>query len=115
MPRGFIFAPELPKRFANFGSFILPLDNYTVTCYYVSGAEGALFQEQPYTETCYLKWRQTMGTYGLDELIRRWFKQDLTPDQAVGQMLQLLQELVRRIEDLEGRNRPEGVIGSPRR
>ncbi len=56
-----------------------------------------------------------MGTYGLDELIRRWFKQDLTPDQAVGQMLQLLQELVRRIEDLEGRNRPEGVIGSPRR
>ena len=55
-----------------------------------------------------------MGTYGLDELIRRWFTQDLTPDQAIGQMLQMIQELVRRVEDLEGRNRPEGMIASPR-
>jgi hypothetical protein len=55
-----------------------------------------------------------MGTYGLDELIRRWFTQDLTPDQAIGQMLQVIQELLRRVEDLESRNRPEGVIGSPR-
>ncbi len=55
-----------------------------------------------------------MGTYGLNELIRRWFKQDLTPDQAIGQMLQVIQELLRRIEDLESRNKPEGAIGSPR-
>jgi hypothetical protein len=55
-----------------------------------------------------------MGTYGLDELIRRWFTQDLTPDQAIGQMLQVIQELVRRVEDLEGRNKPEGMISSPR-
>jgi hypothetical protein len=55
-----------------------------------------------------------MGTYGLDELIRRWFTQDLTPDQAIGQMLQVMQELIRRVEDLESRNKPEGIIGSPR-
>jgi hypothetical protein len=55
-----------------------------------------------------------MGTYGLDELIRRWFTQDLTPDQAIGQMLQVIQDLLRRIEDLESRNKPEGVSGSPR-
>ena len=55
-----------------------------------------------------------MGAYSLDELIRRWFTQDLTPDQAIGQMLQILQELIRRVEDLEARNRPEGVPISPR-
>jgi hypothetical protein len=55
-----------------------------------------------------------MGTYSLDDLIRRWFTQDLTPDQAIGQMLQVLQELTRRVEDLEDRNRPEGVPVMPR-
>jgi hypothetical protein len=55
-----------------------------------------------------------MGTYSLDELIRRWFTQDLTPDQAIGQMLQVIQELVRRMEDLESRNKPEGMLASPR-
>ena len=56
-----------------------------------------------------------MGAYGLEELIRRWFTQDLTPDQAIGQMLQVIQELIRRVEDLESRNKPEGVMGSLRR
>lgn len=56
-----------------------------------------------------------MGTYGLEELIRRWFTQDLTPDQAIGQMLQVIQELTRRIEDLESRIRPEGVIAPRKR
>ena len=51
-----------------------------------------------------------MGTYALDELIRRWFTQDLTPDQAIGQLLQVLQDLVRRVEDLENRNKAEGAL-----
>ena len=55
-----------------------------------------------------------MGAYSLDDLIRRWFTQDLTPDQAIGQMLQVLQDLTRRVEDLEDRNRPEGLPLSPR-
>jgi hypothetical protein len=51
-----------------------------------------------------------MGTYALDELIRRWFTQDLTPDQAIGQLLQVLQDLIRRVEDLEDRNKAEGAL-----
>ena len=56
-----------------------------------------------------------MGTYSLDELIRRWFHQDLTPDQVIGQMLQVLQDLLQRVEELEGRNRYDGVSTTPRR
>jgi hypothetical protein len=56
-----------------------------------------------------------MGTYSLDELIQRWSKHDLTPEQVIGQMLQLLRELQRRVEDLEHRMRPEGIITPTRR
>ena len=56
-----------------------------------------------------------MGTYSLDELIRRWWKHDLTPEQVIGQMLQVLQELKRRMDDLEQRMRPEGVITPTKR
>jgi len=51
-----------------------------------------------------------MGMYSLDELIQRWYTEDLTADQVIGQILQVLQELTRRIEELENRNRPEGII-----
>ncbi len=56
-----------------------------------------------------------MGTYSVDELIKRWAKHDLTPEQVIGQMLQVLQELSRRVEDLEQRIRPEGIITPTRR
>jgi len=56
-----------------------------------------------------------MGTYSLDELIQRWWKHDLTPEQVIGQMLQVLQELKRRMDDLEQRMRPEGVITPTKR
>jgi hypothetical protein len=56
-----------------------------------------------------------MGTYSLDELISRWAKHDLTPEQVIGQMLQMLRELKQRIEDLEQRIRPEGTIAPTRR
>jgi hypothetical protein len=55
-----------------------------------------------------------MGTYSLDEIIQRWFAEDLTAEQVIGQILQVLQELTQRVTDLENRNRPEGII-APRR
>lgn len=56
-----------------------------------------------------------MGTYSLDELIQRWWKHDLTPEQVIGQMLQVLQELKQRMDDLEQRMRPEGVTTPTKR
>ena len=55
-----------------------------------------------------------MGTYSLDEIIQRWFAEDLTTEQVIGQILQVLQELSRRGNDLEDRKRPQGII-TPRR
>ena len=48
-----------------------------------------------------------MGTYGLQELIRRWGRGQLTPEQAIGQILLLLSELDKRLQELErGREPP---------
>ena len=48
-----------------------------------------------------------MGTYGLQELIRRWGRSQLTPEQAIGQILLLLAELDKRLQKLErGREPP---------
>ena len=55
-----------------------------------------------------------MGLYSLDELVQRWYTEDLTAEQVIGQILQVLQELTRRVEELESKNRPEGII-TPRR
>jgi hypothetical protein len=44
-----------------------------------------------------------MGTYGLHEVIRRWGREQLTPEQAIGQILLLLVELDKRLQKLEGR------------
>lgn len=42
-----------------------------------------------------------MGTYGLGEVIRAWERERLTTEQAVGQVLLLLQELEKRVRDVE--------------
>ncbi|HSD84109.1 MAG TPA: hypothetical protein VLG46_09635 [Anaerolineae bacterium] len=55
-----------------------------------------------------------MGMYSLEELMQRWYLEDLTTEQVIGQILQLLQELTKRMDELESRNRPEGMI-TPRR
>ena len=55
-----------------------------------------------------------MGRYSLDELVQRWFTEDVTAEQVIGQILQVLQELTRRVEELESKNRPEGMT-TPRR
>ena len=47
-----------------------------------------------------------MGTYGLQELIRRWGREQLTTEQAIGQILLLLVELDKRLQKLERRREP---------
>jgi hypothetical protein len=47
-----------------------------------------------------------MGTYGLQEVIRRWGRDQLTPEQAIGQTLLLLAELDKRLQKLERRSEP---------
>ena len=44
-----------------------------------------------------------MGTYGLQELIRRWGRDQLTTEQAIGQILLLLAKLDKRLQKLERR------------
>jgi hypothetical protein len=44
-----------------------------------------------------------MGTYGLEGVIRAWGRGDLTSEQAIGQILLLLQELEERIRIIERR------------
>ncbi len=44
-----------------------------------------------------------MGTYGLEGVIRAWAQGRLTTEQAIGQILLLLQELEERIRSAERR------------
>ena len=44
-----------------------------------------------------------MGTYSLETLIRKWGLSELTAEQAIGQILLILQKLARRVEALEER------------
>ncbi len=44
-----------------------------------------------------------MGTYGLENVIRGWEQGKLTSEQAIGQILLLLQELEERLLSLERR------------
>lgn len=44
-----------------------------------------------------------MGTYGLEGVIRAWELEQLTTEQAVGQILLLLRELKERIRLIEQR------------
>jgi hypothetical protein len=46
-----------------------------------------------------------MGTYSLETLIRKWGLSELTTEQAIGQILLILQELIRLVEALEGRGK----------
>ena len=53
-----------------------------------------------------------MGTYSLEELVRRWFTHDITPEQAIGQLLQVIQEIERRVKELEDKSK-RGGLASP--
>ncbi len=42
-----------------------------------------------------------MGTYSLDELIRRWQSGELSTEQAIGQMLLIIKRLAEQTNQLE--------------
>ena len=44
-----------------------------------------------------------MGTYPLETIIREWTKGNLTNEQAIGQILLLIQELQDRLKEIEAR------------
>ena len=44
-----------------------------------------------------------MGMYSLDEVMKRWRKGELTAEQAIGQVLQMIQNLSQRVGNLEHR------------
>ena len=44
-----------------------------------------------------------MGTYGLEGVIQAWEQEQLTTEQAIGQILLLLQELAERLARIERR------------
>jgi len=44
-----------------------------------------------------------MGTYGLEGVIRAWEQEQLTTEQAIGQILLLIGELKEQIQNLERR------------
>ena len=46
-----------------------------------------------------------MGTYGLKGVMQRWEAGKLTKSQAIGQMLQLMELMERRLNELERRQR----------
>jgi hypothetical protein len=45
-----------------------------------------------------------MSSYTLDELIKKWSKEELTPEQTIGQILLQMQTLSTRIGNLEKRS-----------
>ena len=42
-----------------------------------------------------------MGTYTLDEVIKRWTRGDMTTEQVLGQALLIIQEVAHRVGTLE--------------
>ncbi|MCP4417623.1 MAG: hypothetical protein GY805_13445 [Chloroflexi bacterium] len=42
-----------------------------------------------------------MGTYTLDEVVKRWTRGDMTTEQVVGQTLLIIQDIVKRLGTLE--------------
>jgi len=55
-----------------------------------------------------------MGTYGLDEVIRRWEQAALTVEQAIGQILLLLQATEERLREVERKLSPPKRDGARR-
>lgn len=46
-----------------------------------------------------------MGSYPLDVLVRKWALDEVSVEQVIGQLIQILLELVKRIEKLEASKR----------
>ena len=56
-----------------------------------------------------------MGTYGLDGVLIAWKQGALSTEQAVGQILQLLQQMEERLRELERLVNPPRPVVKPRR
>jgi len=56
-----------------------------------------------------------MGIYSLETFIRKWGLSELTTEQAIGQILLILRELIGRLEALEGRGEGANRKRSPGR
>ena len=54
-----------------------------------------------------------MGTYGLEGVMIRWEAGKLTNEQAIGQILQLLEIVERRLNQLERRERAQRTRQAP--
>lgn len=61
-----------------------------------------MFFDTAYTFTCE-RGVEIMGTYSLEDVILAWGREQLTTEQAIGQILLLLQELEERLRDAERR------------
>ncbi len=55
-----------------------------------------------------------MGTYGLEGVMIRWAAGKLTNEQAIGQILQLLEIIEQRLNELERRQRARRASGAAR-
>lgn len=57
-----------------------------------------------------------MATYPLDVLIGKWNREELSLEQAIGQVLLIIQKLDHRIKALEGRKPPyhRPAVSAPR-
>ena len=62
-----------------------------------------------------------MGTYTLEEVVRRWTRGDMTTEQVVGQTLLIIQDIAKRLGVLEklreadrnGNSKSEGAENRP--
>jgi hypothetical protein len=61
------------------------------------------------------KGKPDMGTYSIETLIRKWGLNEMTTEQAIGQIFLILQNLVRRLEVLEGKGEGPRRKRSPRK
>lgn len=43
-----------------------------------------------------------MGTYSIEELMRKWRGEAINPEQAIGQILQIVRNIEQRLSALEG-------------
>ena len=54
-----------------------------------------------------------MGTYGLEGVMTLWKADKLSNEQALGQILQLLEIIEQRLKELERRERVQGTRQAP--
>ena len=53
-----------------------------------------------------------MSQYNLQQFIKLWAQEKITPEQAIGQILLQIQELTERVKQVEQQVRPNGPVES---